>query len=940
MARIKIEVDYKDAVAKIGTLTLAFDELGEANDKARSRVTRAVNKMSDAVKGSLKSLQRERAELKNIQASLSANNKSYRANQKAIEEVEARIRKLTDTRSKEEKVLDGSAAAIRKQIEALKQEQQNRKALNSTYREMQVEIDKLEAKLAELTNTSQVEVGSTAYFDQIIAKLEEERAQLATTSEEYKKYTARIADARQEQAKVTGVLIDATKAQQSHSHAAGAAGATVTEFSRVIQDSPYGLIGMANNIEQLTSQFADLTNKSGGLRGAFQGILKTLTGPNALVLAVSVVTAGLTFLSRRKQEAKKETEEFSEALLAESKMLDALNSLYEASSTTLAKRVGIMSALGQADKDYAKALEEVGINEEKRAELTEKYMAARAELNKAEEARNKFAEENKEKLEEETLAAEERLRIERELAAAREYLTTVSGAEFQIVASDINKMQHIIDMDNERLAIQQGLVDVINNVAEAEKGVNEALGQTDRDKFLEKEREFFAERELIRKMFGKEGSEAIKEEINFLNKELGEAVLKYGAESVKVSEARLAVQQKELEYEIALREEEQERLKKKIEKEKELMEMLRQLREDDLLSQDDYGMKALNFEEANAIKRAKELGASEEQINDIVFYYEEKRKLIREEANKDAASAVKKFEEERIAAFKAASEKVSEYIQNEIEAMKEQYEKGFEFVQQMTGLIDELGAISQNRYDRQINQIKSQAELVKANGELTKEQQAQQLAELQERENAVQVQRIKAERDFFTIKQGLMLSEMILRQKMAYNEQALLLKKTIMEQKAAAQQRVMMEQMAVRQKMILGELTLAEGNQQIASLALTGSKQVGEASMSIGKFMEQLGPFGIAAFALSIGSVIASIISARKKAQAEIAGLSGAGVKGGGASAPSIPPDFRVVGASGVNQLAEVINGKTNEPVKAYVVSDDVTSAQSLNRNIVEGASI
>lgn len=58
-------------------------------------------------------------------------------------------------------------------------------------------------------------------------------------------------------------------------------------------------------------------------------------------------------------------------------------------------------------------------------------------------------------------------------------------------------------------------------------------------------------------------------------------------------------------------------------------------------------------------------------------------------------------------------------------------------------------------------------------------------------------------------------------------------------------------------------------------------------------------------------------------------------------SAPSSqPPAFNIVGASGTNQLAETIAGQTQQPIKAFVTSQDVTTAQSLERNIVDGASI
>ena len=54
----------------------------------------------------------------------------------------------------------------------------------------------------------------------------------------------------------------------------------------------------------------------------------------------------------------------------------------------------------------------------------------------------------------------------------------------------------------------------------------------------------------------------------------------------------------------------------------------------------------------------------------------------------------------------------------------------------------------------------------------------------------------------------------------------------------------------------------------------------------------------------------------------------------------SIPPAFNVVGASGTNQLADAIGGQTQQPVQAFVVSSEVTSAQELDRNIIDDASI
>ncbi len=69
---------------------------------------------------------------------------------------------------------------------------------------------------------------------------------------------------------------------------------------------------------------------------------------------------------------------------------------------------------------------------------------------------------------------------------------------------------------------------------------------------------------------------------------------------------------------------------------------------------------------------------------------------------------------------------------------------------------------------------------------------------------------------------------------------------------------------------------------------------------------------------------------------------------GGGASVPSVggaaatpqAPSFNIVGATETSQLAEAVGSQTQQPIQAYVVANDVTTAQSLENNIVEGATL
>ena len=65
-----------------------------------------------------------------------------------------------------------------------------------------------------------------------------------------------------------------------------------------------------------------------------------------------------------------------------------------------------------------------------------------------------------------------------------------------------------------------------------------------------------------------------------------------------------------------------------------------------------------------------------------------------------------------------------------------------------------------------------------------------------------------------------------------------------------------------------------------------------------------------------------------------------AGSSGGssGATAPTAP-SFNLVQGTGTNQIAQGLQSG-NEPIKAYVVSSNVSTAQSLDRNIIDEASI
>jgi hypothetical protein len=93
------------------------------------------------------------------------------------------------------------------------------------------------------------------------------------------------------------------------------------------------------------------------------------------------------------------------------------------------------------------------------------------------------------------------------------------------------------------------------------------------------------------------------------------------------------------------------------------------------------------------------------------------------------------------------------------------------------------------------------------------------------------------------------------------------------------------------------------------------------------------------------GAVAVGLMNIRKIAASQFEGSTapsgegggGKGGEGGGTTAPTMSaPQFNVVGQSGVNQLASL----NQQPVQAYVVSGQVTSQQSLDRNRLANATL
>jgi len=73
---------------------------------------------------------------------------------------------------------------------------------------------------------------------------------------------------------------------------------TLTQFSRIAQDAPFGIMGIGNNLTATAESFANLSKSAGGATNALKAVGSSLLGGGGVLLAISLVTTGLTYMSQ------------------------------------------------------------------------------------------------------------------------------------------------------------------------------------------------------------------------------------------------------------------------------------------------------------------------------------------------------------------------------------------------------------------------------------------------------------------------------------------------------------------------------------------------------------------------------------------------------------------------------------------------------------------
>ncbi len=159
--------------------------------------------------------------------------------------------------------------------------------------------------------------------------------------------------------RLTTEMTKATASLQKFEKGSGQATQAMTNLGRVVQDAPYGFIGVANNINPLLESFQRLKVETGSTGGALKALGSSLIGAGGLGFAVSLASTALIVFGDRLFGSSKKAKEAEDAV---DKYKNAIDGVYESTAkeaTQVSSLIAVLSSEVDTRQRKLAALEEL-----------------------------------------------------------------------------------------------------------------------------------------------------------------------------------------------------------------------------------------------------------------------------------------------------------------------------------------------------------------------------------------------------------------------------------------------------------------------------------------------------------------------------------------------------------------------------------------------------
>lgn len=252
---------------------------------------------------------------------------------------------------------------------------------------------------------------------------------------------------------------------------ANQANQAITNLNRVVQDAPFGFVGIQNNIGPLIDSFGQLKTSTGTTGGALRALLGSLAGPAGIGLAIAGITSALTFAiqgfsswTRGLGAAKEANDKLAESLSIDLVRLTSIVGLAQNATASTEDRAKAIKLLNQEYAKYLPSLDKEAITLEN---VSQKYqvlvdtMLRQAVVKGLQETIAKQVEETAKQVTALELAREkERLQLDK--GNKTKFVSLTTDQRLAQIANDKNK------------AISDGVI-AYNKQAQAERA---AIGTT------------------------------------------------------------------------------------------------------------------------------------------------------------------------------------------------------------------------------------------------------------------------------------------------------------------------------------------------------------------------------------------------------------------------------------------------------------------------------
>lgn len=269
--------------------------------------------------------------------------------------------------------------------------------------------------------------------------------------------------------------------------------------------------------------------------------------------------------------------------------------------------------------------------------------------------------------------------------------------------------------------------------------------------------------------------------------------------------------------------------------------------------------------------------------------------------------------------------------QNEKEAILAQIE-GFKSEQKMNDL-----ALDREKLELTQSKIDAENELAIESGQFYAEQETNELLRIEmlktafEEEYSIELERLNNKRDLY--KEGTLAYQEATNEINALEQRAVQTRIELGKEENEVKKQLKEDEMSTMSQALGGIAALVGESTEFGKAVMIAQATI-DTYAGANKALAQGGLFGYIGAAGVIASGLANVRNILKTEPPKAPGGSKR------STAAPTPPAFNIVGSSPQNQIAQAIGNQQQQPVKAYVVSNEVTNQQALDRNIVKGATL